>query len=273
MTKQKLFEEIKSKQSFLCVGLDTDKEKIPTHLLSSKKPVLNFNKAIIDATKDLCVAYKLNMAFYEEMELLGQGVLKETIDYIPKDKLIIADAKRGDIGNTSAKYAEVFFEKLNVDAITLSPYMGKDTVIPFLKYANKWSIILALTSNKGAEDFQLITDKTETHLFEHILNTSKQWGTSDNIMFVVGATKGEYFTKIREIVPNHFLLVPGVGKQGGSLAEVCKGGLNSECGLLVNSSRGIIYASSGVDFAESARKQAESLQLEMSSILSKSAII
>lgn len=273
MNKQKLFEEIQSKQSFLCVGLDTDKEKIPPHLLSSNNPMLDFNKAIIDATKDLCVSYKLNMAFYEEAELTGQSVLKETISYIPKDKLVIADAKRGDIGNTSEKYAQVFFETLNVDAITLSPYMGEDTVRPFLKYPDKWSIILGLTSNTSALDFQFIKDENGDYLFENVLDVSKSWGNSNNIMFVVGATKNEHFSRIRKRVPDHFLLVPGVGKQGGNLEEVSQLGLNSQCGLLINSSRGIIYASSDLDFAEAARKEAQSLQSKMASILTQAKLI
>jgi orotidine-5'-phosphate decarboxylase len=272
MTKQELFENIQRKKSFLCVGLDTDVNKIPEHLFDeSDDPIFAFNKAIIDATADLCVAYKPNLAFYESLGLEGWEILERTVEYIRAnypDQFIIADAKRGDIGNTSAMYARTFFGNMEFDSVTVAPYMGEDSVTPFLTYEGKWVTLLALTSNKGAFDFQFMKDaETGERLFEKVLRTSLGWGTDENMMYVVGATKAEMLTDIRAIVPEHFLLVPGVGAQGGSLAEVAKYGLNSTCGLLVNSSRQIIYASEEADYAKAARIEAEKVQLEMEQIL------
>jgi orotidine-5'-phosphate decarboxylase len=272
MTKQELFENIQRKKSFLCVGLDTDVNKIPEHLFDdSEDAIFEFNKAIIDATADLCVAYKPNLAFYESLGLEGWEILERTVDYIRAtypDQFIIADAKRGDIGNTSAMYARTFFGNMEFDSVTVAPYMGEDSVKPFLTYEGKWVTLLALTSNKGAFDFQFMKDaETGERLFEKVLKTSLNWGTDENMMYVVGATKAEMLTDIRAIVPEHFLLVPGVGAQGGSLAEVAKYGLNSTCGLLVNSSRQIIYASSEADYAQAARVEAEKVQMEMEQIL------
>jgi orotidine-5'-phosphate decarboxylase len=272
MTKQELFENIQRKKSFLCVGLDTDVNKIPEHLFDeSDDPIFAFNKAIIDSTADLCVAYKPNLAFYESLGLEGWEILERTVEYIRAnypDQFIIADAKRGDIGNTSAMYARTFFGNLEFDSVTVAPYMGEDSVTPFLTYEGKWVTLLALTSNKGAFDFQFMKDaETGERLFEKVLRTSLGWGTDENMMYVVGATKAEMLTDIRAIVPEHFLLVPGVGAQGGSLAEVAKYGLNSTCGLLVNSSRQIIYASEEADYAKAARLEAEKVQLEMEQIL------
>ena len=272
MTKQELFENIQRKKSFLCVGLDTDVNKIPEHLFNeSDDAIYEFNKAIIDATADLCVAYKPNLAFYESLGLQGWEVLERTVDYIREnypDQFIIADAKRGDIGNTSAMYARTFFGNMDFDSVTVAPYMGEDSVTPFLTYEGKWVTLLALTSNKGAFDFQFMKDaETGERLFEKVLKTSLNWGTDENMMYVVGATKAEMLTDIRTIIPEHFLLVPGVGAQGGSLEEVAKYGLNSTCGLLVNSSRQIIYASSEADYAKAARLEAEKVQLEMEKIL------
>ena len=272
MTKQELFENIQRKKSFLCVGLDTDVNKIPEHLFDeSEEPIFAFNKAIIDATADLCVAYKPNLAFYENLGLEGWEVLERTVEYIHEnypDQFIIADAKRGDIGNTSAMYARTFFGNMDFDSVTVAPYMGEDSVTPFLTYEGKWVTLLALTSNKGAFDFQFMKDaETGERLFEKVLKTSLNWGTDENMMYVVGATKAEMLTDIRTIIPEHFLLVPGVGAQGGSLEEVAKYGLNSTCGLLVNSSRQIIYASSEADYAKAARLEAEKVQLEMEKIL------
>ncbi len=270
MNKQQLIDNISRKKSFLCVGLDTDVDKIPEHLFDvTDDPIFEFNKQIIDATSDLCVAYKPNLAFYESIGLEGWDVLERTVDYIRTnypDQFIIADAKRGDIGNTSAMYARTFFGNMDFDAVTIAPYMGEDSVAPFLTYENKWAIVLALTSNKGASDFQFIEEDGEK-LFEKVLKTSKKWGTDENMMFVVGATKAEMLADIRKIIPTHFLLVPGIGAQGGSLQEVAKYGMTDECGLLVNSSRQIIYASSDVDFAEKAREEALKVQQEMSKIL------
>jgi len=269
MTKQELFENIKRKNSFLCIGLDTDLTKIPQHLLSHEDPIFEFNKQIIDATHDLCVSYKPNIAFYETEGVKGWISLEKTIDYINKnypDQFTIADAKRGDIGNTSKMYAKAFLDKMNFDSITVAPYMGEDSVTPFLEYPNKWVILLALTSNKGAFDFQTLSVDSQK-LYQQVLETSKKWGTSENMMYVVGATKAEMLSDIRTIVPDNFLLVPGVGAQGGSLSEVAKYGMNKNCGLLVNSSRGIIYASSGIDFAEQARVEAKKLQIEMTQLL------
>ena len=270
MTRQELVAQIKSKKSFLCVGLDTDIRKIPQHLLSAEDPLFEFNKQIIDATAEYCVAYKPNLAFYEAHGPKGLESLQKTVDYIPKDIFTIADAKRGDIGNTSGLYARAFFETFNFDSITVAPYMGEDSVSPFLEYDGKWVILLALTSNKGSKDFQdLSVAEKGGKLFEAVLNRSQQWGTTENLMYVVGATKAEKLSEIRKIVPDHFLLVPGVGAQGGSLAEVAQFGMNDECGLLVNSSRGIIYASNGEDFAEVAQREAKKLQVEMAQYLAK----
>tara|TARA_Y100000385_G_scaffold144239_2_gene149657 strand:- start:4525 stop:5334 length:810 start_codon:yes stop_codon:yes gene_type:complete len=268
MTANDLFEQIKAKESFLCIGLDTDLQKIPSHLLDLEDPVFEFNKQIIDATSDLCVAYKPNIAFYESMGTKGWESLKKTIDYIPKDIFTIADAKRGDIGNTSKMYAKTFFETYNFDSVTVAPYMGSDSVTPFLEFKDKWAIILALTSNSGGLDFQITKDENAEMLYQKVLKTSKSYG--ENIMFVVGATRAESLKEIREIVPNHFLLVPGVGAQGGSLNDVAKYGMNNQCGLLVNSSRGIIYADSTKDFAIKAREQALDLQQKMKALLSSS---
>ncbi len=278
MTKQELFENIQRKKSFLCVGLDTDVNKIPEHLFNeSDDAIYEFNKAIIDATADLCVAYKPNLAFYESLGLQGWEVLERTVDYIREnypDQFIIADAKRGDIGNTSAMYARTFFGNMDFDSVTVAPYMGEDSVTPFLTYENKWVTLLALTSNKGAYDFQFMKDaETGERLFEKVLKTSLAWGTDENLMYVVGATKAEMLTDIRAIVPEHFLLVPGIGAQGGSLQEVAKYGLTSTCGLLVNSSRQIIYASSEADYAKAARLEAEKVQAEMEQILFQANLI
>lgn len=267
MEKAKLIAEIKDKKSFLCVGLDTDMEKIPKHLLATEDPIFEFNKAIIDATKEYCVAYKPNIAFYECLGPKGWESLKKTIDYIPENKFTIADAKRGDIGNTSRYYAKTFFEYMDFDAVTIAPYMGEDSVSPFLEYKNKWVIILALTSNKGALDFQFITDINGKKLFEHVLQKTAQWGSGDNIMYVVGATRAEAIANVRKIAPKNFFLVPGIGAQGGSLEDTAKYGWNDDCGLLVNSSRGIIYASDGLDFAEKAAEKAKAIQQQMEVIL------
>lgn len=278
MTKQELFEQIQAKKSFLCVGLDTDVNKIPEFMFDEyEDPIFEFNKAIIDATADLCVAYKPNLAFYESMGLSGWDVLDRTVDYIRTkypEQFIVADAKRGDIGNTSAMYARTFLGNMNFDAITVAPYMGEDSVTPFLTYEDKWVILLALTSNKGAFDFQFIRDaETGERLFEKTLKASQQWGNDENMMYVVGATKADMLTDIRQIVPDHFLLVPGVGAQGGSLEEVAKYGMNSTCGLLVNSSRQIIYASSESDYAKAARREAEKVQTEMEFLLKQAELI
>ncbi|MBL4585500.1 MAG: orotidine-5'-phosphate decarboxylase [Flavobacteriales bacterium] len=268
MNHQQLFNQIKRKRSFLCIGLDTDITKIPSHLLGSQDPVFEFNKQIIDATQDLCVAYKPNMAFYESRGFEGWLSLEKTVQHIPDGILKLADAKRGDIGNTSRLYARGFFEQMDFDAITLSPYMGSDSVLPYFQFKDKWVVLLALTSNEGAADFQYLKTKNG-QLFEEVLRQAKEWGTIDITMFVVGATKAEMMKKVRKIVPDHFLLVPGVGAQGGSLAGVAKYGLNDKCGLLVNSSRGIIYAGSGEDFAEAARHAALEIQQQMAEILDK----
>ena len=266
MTRQELIQQIREKRSFLCVGLDTDARRIPVHLLDLHDPLFEFNREIIDATAPYCVAYKPNLAFYEAHGLHGMEAFKKTVDYI-KEKhphhFIIADAKRGDIGNTAKMYARTFFEEYNVDALTVAPYMGEDSVTPFLEYKDKWVILLALTSNRGSQDFQLLRDENGERLFEKVISRAQQWGTTENLMFVIGATQGRMFEDIRRIAPNHFLLVPGVGAQGGSLQEVCQYGMTSECGLLVNSSRGIIYASSDENFAEIAGNKARQLQQEM----------
>ena len=272
MNRQELANQIFKKQSFLCVGLDTDIKKIPAHLLSDEDPIFAFNKAIIDATADYCIAYKPNLAFYESMGVRGWISFEKTIKYLKEkypDQFIIADAKRGDIGNTSAMYARSFFEELNIDSVTVAPYMGEDSVSPFLTYDGKWVILLALTSNKGSHDFQLIADANGERLFEKVLRTSQAWATADQMMYVVGATQGRLFEDIRRIVPDHFLLVPGIGAQGGSLEEVCRYGMNSKCGLIVNSSRAIIYASNGTDFAEKAAEAAKSVAVEMKVMLEK----
>ena len=268
MTREELIAQINKKQSFLCVGLDPDITKIPKHLLVFDDPILEFNKRIIDATKAYCVAYKPNIAFYESRGLQGWETLKATLDYIPKDIFTIADAKRGDIGNTANMYAKTFFETYNFDSVTIAPYMGEDSVTPFLSHSGRWGIVLGLTSNKGAFDFQFSELKSGEKLFEKVLRTTAEWGNDQNLMFVVGATKAESFANIRKIIPNHFLLVPGVGAQGGSLSEVCKYGLNSDCGLLINSSREILYAGSDAEFAQLSAKAAREIQQEMALILS-----
>ncbi|PRD56332.1 orotidine-5'-phosphate decarboxylase [Sphingobacterium gobiense] len=277
MTRAALIQQIKIKKSFLCIGLDTDLAKIPTHLLDHEDPIFSFNKAIIEATEDLCVAYKPNIAFYECYGAKGWKSLQKTWEILPKNCLSIADAKRGDIGNTSTRYAKAFFDEdlsgLGFDALTITPYMGHDSVIPFLDIPNKWAIVLALTSNPGSRDFQNFTNASGVELFEYVLDKVKAWGTPENTMFVVGATRGEGFLNVRQHVPDHFLLVPGVGAQGGSLREVCQYGINKDCGLLVNSTRGIIYASDGKDFAERAREEALKLQKEMQLELESAEII
>lgn len=276
MNKLQLFQNIQRKRSFLCVGLDTDIQKLPEFLFDeSHDTIFEFNKAIIDATADLCVAYKPNLAFYESLGIQGWESLERTVDYIRDnypDQFIIADAKRGDIGNTSAMYARTFFGNMEVDAVTVAPYMGEDSVTPFLSYEDKWVILLALTSNKGAFDFQLMTDDSGEKLYEKVLRVSQKWGTSDSMMYVVGATKAEMLEGIRNIIPDHFLLVPGVGAQGGSLQEVARYGMNSQCGLLVNSSRQIIYASRGADFAEAARAETLNVQREMDELLKQAGL-
>ncbi|MBO7478327.1 MAG: orotidine-5'-phosphate decarboxylase [Salinivirgaceae bacterium] len=272
MTRQDIVNQITKKQSFLCVGLDTDIKKIPAHLLSSEDPIFAFNKAIIDATAQYCIAYKPNLAFYESMGVKGWISFEKTIKYLKQnypEQFIIADAKRGDIGNTSAMYARSFFEELDIDSVTVAPYMGEDSVSPFLTYEGKWVILLALTSNKGSHDFQLTADANGERLFEKVLRTSQTWATADQMMYVVGATQGQLFEDIRRIAPDHFLLVPGIGAQGGSLEEVCRYGMNSQCGLIVNSSRAIIYASNGEDFAERAAEAAHKVADEMKVMLEK----
>ena len=269
MTTNQLIQQIKQKKSFLCIGLDVDLDKIPQHLLQQEDPIFEFNKSIIDATHDLCVSYKPNTAFYEAYGVKGWQSLQKTINYINENHpeiFTIADAKRGDIGNTSTKYAKAFFEDLNFDSVTVAPYMGKDSVEPFLAFENKHTILLALTSNQGAFDFQTKSSDGK-ELYKTVIKTSKTWKNAENLMYVVGATKAEYFAEIRKIIPNNFLLVPGVGAQGGSLSEVCKYGLNKNIGLLINSSRGIIYASNELDFVEKARSEAQKMQLEMEQIL------
>lgn len=266
MTRQQLIEQIRSKQSYLCVGLDTDISKIPKHLLSEPDPVFAFNKAIIDATQDLCVAYKINTAFYEAMGLKGWEALQKTVAHIPKNIFTIADAKRGDIGNTADQYAKAFFNAYAFDSITVAPYMGEDSVRPFLEYDGKWAIVLGLTSNKGAKDFELQQVGAEK-LYEKVLRTVAGWGTTNNLMFVIGATQAQEFVSIRKIVPDHFFLVPGVGTQGGSLKEISEKSMNKDVGLLVNISRAVIYASEKEDFAEEARAIAAQYQFEMKTYL------
>jgi orotidine-5'-phosphate decarboxylase len=266
MNRKELIQQIKSKKSYLCVGLDSDITKIPQHLLLHEDPVFEFNKAIIDATKDLCVSYKINTAFYESNGLKGWQSMEKTLNYIPKDIFTIADAKRGDIGNTSTQYAKAFFEAMNFDSITVAPYMGKDSVKPFLDFENKWTIVLGLTSNEGAFDFQYLKNENQ-ELFKTVIQKVASWGTDENLMFVIGATKTAQLKEVRDLIPNHFLLVPGVGAQGGSLEEVSKIGMNADIGLLVNASRQIIFASNGEDFAEKAREEAMKLQIEMAGYL------
>lgn len=275
MTKQELFEQIQLKKSYLCVGLDTDIQKIPEHLLAGEDPVFEFNRQIIDATHQYAVAYKPNIAFYEALGAKGWISLQRTLEYIPKECFTIADAKRGDIGNTSGLYARAFFDKensgLDFDSVTVAPYMGEDSVTPFLDFPGKWVILLALTSNTGSKDFQQLvlagSDNKEEFLFEKVIKKSREWADTEQLMYVVGATKAESLTKIRELAPEHFLLVPGVGAQGGSLQEVSEFGMNKHCGLLVNSSRAIIYASNGEDFAQKAKEEALKVQTEMAQYL------
>lgn len=276
MNKKELIENIKRKKSFLCVGLDTDIQKIPPHLLKEEDPVFTFNKAIIDATAAYCIAYKPNLAFYECNGTKGWASLEKTVEYIRTrypDQFIIADAKRGDIGNTSTMYARTFFIEMDVDSLTVAPYMGEDSVTPFLNYDGKWVILLALTSNKGASDLQLTKDNEGERLFEKVLRLSQKWGNDENMMYVVGATQGRMFADIRNIVPDHFLLVPGIGAQGGSLEEVCRYGMNDTCGLIVNSSRAIIYADNTEEYARKAGIEALAVQKEMEQQLTIKGII
>ena len=268
MNRQQLIQQINSKQSYLCVGLDTDITKIPKHLQLQPNAIVAFNKAIIDATKDYCVSYKINTAFYEAMGVKGWQAMEETVNYIPDNILKIADAKRGDIGNTSTQYAKAFFEAMNFDAITVAPYMGADSVQPFLEYENKWTIVLGLTSNSGAKDFEL-QKMGEEYLYEKVLRTVSSWGNPGNLMFVIGATQAEAFVNIRKILPEHFFLVPGVGAQGGSLKEISEKAMNKDVGLLVNASRAIIYASEEEDFATEARAIAQQYQFEMAQYLTQ----
>lgn len=267
MNKQTLVEQIRQKNSFLCVGLDADINRIPKHLLEFDDPIFEFNKRIIDATKDYCVAYKPNIAFYEALGVKGWESLQKTMDYIPDNIFTIADAKRGDIGNTSKMYAKCFFEAYNFDSVTVAPYMGKDSVEPFLEFDNKWVILLALTSNEGGKEMQLEELKNGSPIYQMTLEKSQKWENSDRLMYVVGATRAEMLSDIRKTIPDAFLLVPGVGAQGGSLTDVAKYGWNKDCGLLINSSRGIIYKSNGEDFAEKAMEEAKALQLKMQDII------
>lgn len=276
MDRNDLFEQIRSKRTFLCVGLDTDIRKIPAHLQGREDAVFAFNKAIIDATADLCIAYKPNLAFYESLGLAGWDAFEKTVRYIRTrypDQLVIADAKRGDIGNTSEMYARSFFEHLDIQAVTVAPYMGEDSVKPFLDYEGRWVVLLGLTSNKGSRDFQLTADADGERLFEKVLRIAQSWATAEQMMFVVGATQGKLFEDVRRIAPDHFLLVPGVGAQGGSLDEVARYGMNDQCGLIVNSSRQILYADGSEDFAEAARAQAKAVQCEMARILQEKGIL
>ncbi len=267
MTREQLIQQIRSRKSYLCVGLDTDLQKVPSHLLSAQDPVFEFNKQIIDATAEYCVSYKLNTAFYEAMGLRGWQSMEKTVNYIPSTHLKIADAKRGDIGNTASQYAKAFFETLTFDAITVAPYMGEDSVRPFLEYKNKWTILLGLTSNSGSKDFEMLKVNDEDYLFETVMKTASTWGTADNLMFVVGATQTDMFDRIRNLIPAHFFLVPGIGAQGGSLKDISLKAMNPEIGLLVNSSRAIIYASYEKNFAEKAGEVAREYQVEMSSYI------
>jgi orotidine-5'-phosphate decarboxylase len=267
MNRAQLVEQITKKNSYLCVGLDTDITKIPAHLKNSNDPVFEFNKQIIDATHEFCVAYKPNVAFYEALGAKGWESLAKTLEYIPTECFTIADAKRGDIGNTSSLYAKAFFEQMNFDSITVAPYMGEDSVKPFLEFKNKWVILLAHTSNSGSSDFQLIESKSGKKLYEEVITKSQQWGTPEQLMYVVGATRADKITEIRKLAPEHFFLVPGIGAQGGDLAETSKHGLNNQCGLLVNSTRAIIYASSDKDFAKTAGVEAKKVKDEMAALL------
>ena len=267
MTQEELFDQIRQKKTYLCVGLDTDVQKIPKHLLKESDPTFAFNQQIIDATADHCVAYKLNTAFYEASGTKGWESLQKTVEYIPPGFFTIADAKRGDIGNTSGLYARAFFETMPFDAITVAPYMGQDSVTPFLAYPGKWTILLALTSNAGSSDFQQLSLADGDRLFEKTLQVSQQWAGPDQMMYVVGATRAEQLAHIRKLIPDHFLLVPGVGAQGGDLEAVTRYGINHRCGLLVNSSRAIIYASDGMDFARQARLQAQDVAWQMAALL------
>ncbi|WP_421947980.1 orotidine-5'-phosphate decarboxylase [Phaeodactylibacter xiamenensis] len=267
MTRAELSAQIRQKQSYLCVGLDADIDRLPRHLLDKDDPVFEFNKAIIDATKDLCVAYKPNLAFYEALGSKGWESLRKTLEYIPDEHFTIADAKRGDIGNTSRLYAQAFFGEMGFDAVTVAPYMGVDSVKPFLEFEGKWVILLALTSNKGSQDFQFDRQENGQPLYEKVMRKAQEWGTPGNLMYVVGATHPEKFKEIREIAPEHFLLVPGVGAQGGDLEALTRHGANADVGLLVNSSRGIIFAGEGEDFAEKARSAAQALQTSMAALL------
>lgn len=270
MNRKELVEQIRTKQSFLCIGLDSDPSRIPQHLLDLEDPVFEFNKQIIEATSDLCVAYKPNLAFYEASGAKGWHSLEKTLAVIPSDIFTIADAKRGDIGNTSTQYARAFFEHLHFDSVTVAPYMGEDSVKPFLAFPGKWVILLALTSNQGSLDFQFAAQDGQEPLYEKVMTKAQQWSTPDNLMYVVGATHPEKFREIRRIAPDHFLLVPGIGAQGGNLQDVCRYGLNQDVGLLVNSSRGIIFAGSGEDFAEKARAEALAIQQQMAQVLEAS---
>ncbi len=273
MNRSTLVQEIKNKKSFLCVGLDTDIKKIPSHLFSHSEPVLEFNRQIIDATKNHCVCYKLNTAFYESLGSTGWDIMQQTLAYIPENIFTIADAKRGDIGNTSDMYARAFFEQMSFDAITLAPYMGRDSIEPFFNYESKWGIVLALTSNPGSNDYEQLTINNNERLFERVITTTCSVGHPGNLMFVVGATQASEIGKIRSLIPDHFFLVPGVGAQGGSLAEVAKVGLNKECGLLVNASRSIIYAANDDTFAQKAKEEAERMANEMSALLTQYHIV
>lgn len=273
MNRADLFQQIQQKKSYLCVGLDSDINRIPKHLLGLEDPIFEFNKRIIDATQDLCVAYKPNIAFYEALGSKGWKSLEKTLDYIPEEHFTIADAKRGDIGNTSRLYAKAFFEQMNFDSVTVAPYMGVDSVQPFLEFENKWVILLALTSNKGSNDFQFALQDNGQALYEKVMRTAQSWGNPDNLMFVCGATHPEKFKELRSIAPDNFFLVPGIGAQGGDLEKVSEFGMNDHCGLLVNSSRGIIFAGDGEDFAEQARLAAKQLQLQMADILERSPLI
>lgn len=263
MKKSELIHQIKEKKSFLCVGLDTDIDKIPIHLRDAQDPIYEFNKIIIDATKDFCVAYKPNIAFYESMGPRGWESLGKTLDYIPKNIFTIADAKRGDIGNTSRMYAKTFFDYFHFDAVTVAPYMGVDSVSPFLEYTDKWTILLGLTSNQGSQDFQILKDQEGRHLYEHVLRKSQSWGNPENLMFVIGATHPRLLNQVRELAKDYFFLVPGVGAQGGDLSEVMNNGYNEDFGLLINSSRGIIYADHGIHFENEVKMRAQELQKEM----------
>ena len=272
MNRQDIFNQIKEKRSFLCVGLDTDINRIPSHLLDNSDPVFEFNKRIIDATQDLCIAYKLNTAFYESNGVKGWKSLEKTLDYIPSNIFTIADAKRGDIGNTSRMYASAFFKNINFDSITINPYMGVDSVTPFLEFKDKWVILLALTSNIGSKDFQFFTSSKNKALYEEVLELSQEWGTKDNMMYVVGATQVNMLANVRKYMPDHFLLIPGVGSQGGNLDDVVKYGITKECGLIINSSRALIYAGEGINFASQTRIATADIQSQMDILLKKSGI-